>query len=70
MPASLLVSQVEALEPLAADEAGYELDIDQPVEDMVAEAARALRSLREAPRAAGAAPGATDEEPGAPAARR
>jgi len=70
MPASLLVSQVESLEPLAPDERGYVLDIEQPVEDMVAEAARALRALREAPRTTGAEPRAAGEEPGAPAARR
>ncbi len=43
MPASLLASQLETLEPLGPDEPGYALDIDQPVEDMVAEAVQALR---------------------------
>ena len=44
MPASLLASQLETLEPLGPDEPGYALDIDQPVEDMVAEAVEALRA--------------------------
>lgn len=44
MPASLLASQLDTLEPLGPDEPGYALDIDQPVEDMVAEAVEALRA--------------------------
>lgn len=43
MPASLLASQLDTLEPLGPDEPGFALDIDQPVEDMVAEAVDALQ---------------------------
>lgn len=43
MPASLLTSQLEALEPLGPDEPGRALDIGRPVEDVVAEALDALR---------------------------
>ncbi|GAA1763157.1 gluconokinase [Kocuria aegyptia] len=43
MPAALLASQLGTLEPLGPDEPGYALDIDQPVEDMVAEAVVALQ---------------------------
>jgi len=35
MPASLLASQFETLEPLGADEQGYEIDIDQSIDDIV-----------------------------------
>jgi len=38
MPASLLDSQLATLEPLAADEPGLVIDIDQPVADIVAQA--------------------------------
>ena len=38
MPASLLDSQFEALEPLQPDESGCEIDIDQPLSDVVAQA--------------------------------
>lgn len=38
MPASLLDSQLATLEPLAADEPGLVVDIDQPVADIVAQA--------------------------------
>lgn len=47
MPASLLQSQLETLEPLAKDETGCAVDIDQPVEDVVAEAAAALDGCAE-----------------------
>ena len=42
MPASLLDSQLATLEPLAADEPGLVIDIDQPVADIVAQAAGGL----------------------------
>lgn len=45
MPASLLQSQLDSLEPLEADEAGYVLDITQPVDVMVEEACTGLRAL-------------------------
>ncbi|RKQ33782.1 gluconokinase [Kocuria tytonis] len=45
MPASLLQSQMATLEPLAQEEGGYVLDIDQPVPDMVTEAVTRLRGL-------------------------
>ena len=45
MPASLLQSQLETLEPLAQEEGGYRLDIDQPVPDMVDEAVTTLRAI-------------------------
>jgi gluconokinase len=35
MPAALLRSQLNALEPLGADEAGATVDIDQPIEMIV-----------------------------------
>jgi len=38
MPASLLDSQLATLEPLAADEPGLVVDIEQPVADIVAQA--------------------------------
>lgn len=37
MPTSLLTSQLATLEPLAPDEAGYTVDIDQPIDAIVAE---------------------------------
>lgn len=37
-PAALLDSQLAALEPLAEDEGGVVVDIDAPIEEMVAEA--------------------------------
>lgn len=37
MPTSLLTSQLATLEPLAPDEAGYTVDIDQPVDAVVAD---------------------------------
>jgi carbohydrate kinase (thermoresistant glucokinase family) len=40
MPASLLDSQREALEPLGADEAGFTVDIDRDAPTIVAEIAR------------------------------
>ena len=45
MPASLLRSQIEILEPLAQEEGGYVLDIDQPVAQMVDDAVTRLRAL-------------------------
>jgi len=35
MPPSLLASQFQALEPLAADEAGFTLDVDQDIDSIV-----------------------------------
>lgn len=43
MPASLLASQLETLEPLGPDEPGSALDIGRPIEDVVAEALDAHR---------------------------
>jgi len=37
MPASLVASQLETLEPLGPDEAGCRLDLSAPVDDIVAE---------------------------------
>ncbi len=45
MPQSLLNSQFEALEPLAPDELGFLVDIDQALEQLVGEAARQLKGL-------------------------
>jgi len=42
MPASLLSSQFEALEPLGADEIGVRIDVGQDLTDIVEEAAAAL----------------------------
>ena len=46
MPVSLLDSQFADLEPLGGDEDGIAVDIDQPLEDVVTEAARALTQGR------------------------
>ena len=35
MPASLLASQFETLEPLAADEHGVAIDVDQDIDSIV-----------------------------------
>ena len=45
MPATLLQSQIDTLEPLAQEEGGYVLDIDQHVAEMVQEAVTRLRAL-------------------------
>ena len=45
MPPSLLDSQFATLEPLAGDEAGIVVDIDQPVPAIVAEAVTAISSV-------------------------
>ena len=45
MPAALLQSKIDTLEPLAGDEDGYVLDINQPVAEMVREAVVHLREL-------------------------
>ncbi|MBK4120804.1 gluconokinase [Kocuria rhizophila] len=45
MPAALLESQIETLEPLPQEEGGYVLNIDQPVADMVDDAVTRLRAL-------------------------
>lgn len=45
MPPSLLDSQFAALEPLAEDEPGIVVDIDQPVPDIVSETVDAIRAL-------------------------
>lgn len=44
MPVSLLKSQLDTLEPLAADEAGVTVDIDRSAEDVVRIALSAVRS--------------------------
>lgn len=45
MPASLLDSQLAALEPLGADEPGVVIDVDAPVATIVANAVAGIRSL-------------------------
>jgi len=45
MPASLLQSQFDTLEPLDDDESGVLLDVDAPVEDVVDAAAAAVERL-------------------------
>jgi len=45
MPASLLQSQFDTLEPLDDDERGVLLDVDAPLEDVVAAAAAAVERL-------------------------
>lgn len=47
MPPALLSSQMETLEALTDDEAGYVLDIGQSVEQMIDEALPALQSIRD-----------------------
>lgn len=42
MPPSLLMTQLETLEPLDADETSLKIDIDQSVEDMIQEIMRGL----------------------------
>jgi gluconokinase len=42
MPASLVGSQLETLEPLESDENGSRLDLSAPVDDLVADFARSL----------------------------
>lgn len=44
MPSSLMASQLATLEPLQADERGTTVDVTPPVDDIVQELARALRS--------------------------
>jgi gluconokinase len=44
MPASLLQSQLDTLEPLAPDETGAVFDVTGPVDQVVAEVERTLRS--------------------------
>ena len=44
MPASLLASQLEALEPLADDEAGVRIENVGPVDEVVTRAIAALRT--------------------------
>lgn len=51
MPASLLQSQLDTLEPLQSDESGREIDVDAPLEDVVEAATSAVTSgLVEGPR--------------------
>jgi gluconokinase len=45
MPASLLQSQFDTLEPLDDDERGVQLDVDAPLEDVVDAAASAVERL-------------------------
>jgi gluconokinase len=42
MPASLVGSQLETLEPLKSDENGSRLDLSAPVDDIIADFARSL----------------------------
>jgi gluconokinase len=42
MPASLVESQFATLEALQPDEAGFALDLDQPVDNLVVQAVEAL----------------------------
>jgi gluconokinase len=42
MPAALLPSQLATLEPLQADERGWEVDITPPIDDIAAEAQRRI----------------------------
>ena len=51
MPVSLLDSQFATLEPPSADEDAVTVDIDAPVEDIVARAVAALRQSGEGPAA-------------------
>ncbi|GGE84288.1 gluconokinase [Mycetocola zhadangensis] len=51
MPPSLLDSQFATLEPLAADEPGMVIDIDQPVADIVSETVAKIRSTTGVPNA-------------------
>ena len=44
MPASLLASQFETLEPLAADERGVDVDVDQDIDSIVDELSRSNRT--------------------------
>jgi len=44
MPASLLSSQLAAYEPLEADELGVDIDVDAPVDEVVAQAELTLRA--------------------------
>jgi gluconokinase len=44
MPATLLVSQLHTLEPLSEAETGFTIDIHRPVDELVDETIRALRS--------------------------
>ncbi|MEA2611053.1 MAG: gluconokinase [Chloroflexota bacterium] len=43
MPGSLLASQLELLEPLDADEPGFEVNVDRPIPQLADEIARRLR---------------------------
>jgi len=45
MPASLVISQLETLEPLEADECGNALDLTAPVDDIVADFTAAIMNL-------------------------
>ena len=46
MPASLLQSQFDTLEPLEEDEQGLELDVDAPLEEVVDAAVAAVQQMR------------------------
>jgi len=45
MPASLLQSQFDTLEPLEDDERGVTLDVDAPLEDVVDAAVAGIETL-------------------------
>ncbi len=51
MPASLLASQLEALEPLEADEPGFAVDATLPVDELVTAATAGLTKYSAPPRA-------------------
>lgn len=51
MPASLLGSQIDTLEPLEPDESGIVLDIDAPAHELIARAVREVTALQSRPRA-------------------
>ena len=48
MPAALVESQFATLEPLESDERGAVLDVDQPVDDLVAQSLTRLTALSDA----------------------
>ncbi len=51
MPASLLQSQFDTLEPLGPDEVGFMIDVDAPLADVVESVVAAVRSELGGPRA-------------------
>ena len=49
MPGSLLDSQLETLEPLSSDEAGFGLDIAQEPDEIASQAAALLAARQQGP---------------------